>query len=113
MNDLSESYIQSVILDFLYKDTCGSWVKAHSTSKSGTADILGCFHGRFIAIEVKEGGKPAVPDPLQVIYLNSVVDAGGQAICTNDIQDVYDVLNYPSKGRLRFVSANKNFKGLL
>ena len=42
-----------------------------------TVDVLGCFRGRFFAIEAKAEGE--VPTQLQHDELNRVVDAGGTA----------------------------------
>lgn len=58
---------------------------------SGIPDILACYKGRFIAIEVKrpEGG---VTSPLQKLKLKQIEDAGGVAIVARSVEEVRDQL---------------------
>lgn len=56
----------------------------------GISDLLACFKGRFIAVEVKQPGEK--PSPMQSRFLRRVSDAGGIAIVAYSVQDVADVL---------------------
>jgi len=56
----------------------------------GTADILACFRGRFIAIECKIGRNK--PTPAQSAFLDMVRDAGGAAIVAYSVDDVQNLL---------------------
>lgn len=58
---------------------------------AGTADIIACYRGRFIAIECKIGRNK--PTPLQVDFLERVSDAAGWAIVAYDVQTVIDILD--------------------
>lgn len=49
---------------------------------SGIADIIGCYLGKFFAIECKAGGNQ--PTALQVKNLQRVSDAGGYALVVNE-----------------------------
>jgi hypothetical protein len=49
---------------------------------SGIADIVGCYLGKFFAIECKAGDNR--PTMLQVKNLQRVSDAGGYAIVVNE-----------------------------
>ena len=55
---------------------------------SGIADIVGCYLGRFFAIECKAGNKQ--PTALQTKNLQRVSDAGGYALVVNE-QNIDDV----------------------
>ena len=60
---------------------------------AGTADILACWHGRYIAIECKtHRGKTT---PAQDDFLNRVRAAGGIAIvarCAEDVEQMLEAL---------------------
>lgn len=45
--------------------------------KSGVSDILGCYRGKFFAIEVKREGKE--PTPIQWRRMREIEAAGGKA----------------------------------
>jgi hypothetical protein len=59
-------------------------------SKKGISDIIGCYKGRFFAIEIKrEGGKITEH---QQAFINQVRAAGGIAFVAYSIQDVEEYL---------------------
>jgi hypothetical protein len=72
----------------------GRWTKVHGGDpyqESGISDILGCYRGRFVAIEVKRpGGKVS---PLQQRFLEDVEKAGGYAIVAESVGDVRELLD--------------------
>jgi Holliday junction resolvase len=60
------------------------------SSPKGIADIIGCWKGRFVAIEVKTAGGRVSPD--QERFLESVRRHGGIALVARSIDDVIDGL---------------------
>ena len=72
----------------------GGWcVKIHGGpyQDAGTPDILACYRGRFIAVEVKTSRGVARPE--QKITQRAITGSGGYAIITHLIGDVADVLD--------------------
>lgn len=62
-------------------------------SKVGVSDLLVCYNGYFIALELKTMGYQ--PDPLQIRYLQQVRNAGGYGLLLRDsLDDLYDLLQY-------------------
>jgi hypothetical protein len=57
---------------------------------AGTSDIIGCWRGRFLAIECKLTGNK--PTALQLEFLERVQAAGGIGIVAYSIDDVIKVL---------------------
>lgn len=56
----------------------GGWVlKVHGNqyTPTGTPDLLACYQGKFIAIEVKQYGNK--PSEVQLHSLDLIADAGG------------------------------------
>jgi hypothetical protein len=60
------------------------------SSPKGIADILGCWQGRFVAIEVKRPGGRTTPE--QERFLEAVRRHGGIAFVARSIDDVIDGL---------------------
>lgn len=72
----------------------GGWcVKIHGGpyQDAGTPDILACYKGRFIAIEVKTSRGVARPE--QKVTQRAITGSGGYALITHLIGDVADVLD--------------------
>ena len=55
-------------------------------AEKGTSDILGCYKGRFFAIETKVGKN--TPTPEQQAFLQSVRDNGGIAFAAWSLDDI-------------------------
>lgn len=51
-------------------------------AKVGVSDLLVCYKGYFIALELKVGNYQ--PDPLQISYLQKVREAGGFGLILRD-----------------------------
>lgn len=51
-------------------------------SKVGVSDLIVCYKGHFIALELKVGNYQ--PDPLQISYLQKVRDAHGFGLLLRD-----------------------------
>lgn len=72
----------------------GGWcVKIHGGpyQDAGTPDLLACYKGRFIAIEVKTAR--GVVRPEQKAAKRAITECGGYALITHLIGDVADVLD--------------------
>ena len=68
-------------------------VKYHGNqfSQVGVADLLVCYKGRFLAIEIKnETGKTS---PLQDVNIKMVRDAGGISFVARSVEDVRAVID--------------------
>ena len=66
-------------------------------SKVGVSDLLVCYKGYFIALELKVGNYQ--PDPLQLSYLQKVRDAGGFGLILRDtIQELMVLLSCIENG---------------
>jgi penicillin-binding protein-related factor A (putative recombinase) len=65
----------------------------------GVADILGCYKGRMIAIELKSPKGKATPD--QERFLQNVNDAGGIGFVARTIDEVIEGLQLQDRFLLR------------
>jgi hypothetical protein len=59
---------------------------------AGVSDILACYRGRFVAVEVKAPGKGGNVSDAQRAFLEAVKRAGGVAIVADDVAAVADCL---------------------
>jgi hypothetical protein len=73
---MSELSIQTSILTALRKRG-GTWVKLRDSAcgVSHFPDIIGCFRGKFVAIEIKIPGEK--PRPGQLAFLKLIEQSGG------------------------------------
>jgi len=91
-DDRLEAKIQCSIMNFLKtvpfsnlaKIAQGPW------SKDGVSDIVGCYYGRSLVMEVKR--RTTEPTPLQVEYLNNNVEALGFSAVVRSVADVREML---------------------
>jgi hypothetical protein len=60
--------------------------------RSGVPDIVGCYKGKFFAIECKAGTNR--PTPLQALNLEQIMLTGGIALVINEenVESVYSIL---------------------
>ena len=66
-------------------------------SKVGVSDLLVCYKGYFIALELKVGSYQ--PDPLQISYLQKVREAGGFGLILRDtLQELMVLLSCIDNG---------------
>ena len=95
--ELSETEIQSLILDFLKAIKVRAW-RNNTGSRGGvryglcvgSSDIIGIFHGLFLAIEVKIPGKTPTDD--QWKFINDVISSGGIAFYACSVDEVRKAL---------------------
>lgn len=64
-------------------------------SVSGLPDFFCCYHGLFLALEIKAPGK--VPTECQLARIKQINDAGGYAIWTDNIEKVEEWLKGVNK----------------
>lgn len=86
---MAEQKIQSKILNML-KQHGAYAVKVMAANRNGIPDILACYKGRFIAIEVKD--KYGRPTPLQIANIQQIRDANGTAIVAWSVDEVLHIL---------------------
>jgi len=79
MTTKAETLLRTRIIKRLRQERPGFWFVVHGSSMqiSGLPDILGCYKGRFVGLEVKMPGEE--PDPIQSHRLASIIRAGGFA----------------------------------
>ena len=88
---LPEKRVENQIKKFLDRHNA-YWFKTLGGSvPAGTADIIACVNGYFIAIEVKKpsGGKVSA---LQEFHINKVKQSGGIAFVENSVEVVENTL---------------------
>jgi len=85
-----EKQLQLKILTYL-KGVPDCWpVKVMVANRNGVPDLLVCFHGRFIGLEVKTPSGRTTP--LQEAQLDAIRDAGGVGAVVRSVDDVIAVL---------------------
>lgn len=69
----------------------GWWMKVHGGpfQAAGIPDIIGCWKGRFIAIELKIPGE--VPTQLQVITLEAIHKAGARCGVAYSVEEALSI----------------------
>jgi hypothetical protein len=96
---LTEAELTKQIRDWLdanhiwfYKHWQGS--RRGRSGRKGVSDIIGCYNGRFLAIEVKAGSNLSAE---QAIFLGELIQAGGIAIVARSLEDVIEGLRVQGK----------------
>jgi len=92
----SEKEVTKEIRRFLYFKRIFHW-KVYTGGmfgQTGVCDLVGCYKGRIIAIEVKRPGHKTEPKRLekQKKFLADVRSAGGVAFFAESVQDVINNL---------------------
>lgn len=79
MTTKTETLLRTRIIKRLQKERPGFWMVVHGSAmqQAGVPDLIGCYRGRFVGLEVKVPGEE--PDPLQSHRLNQIIRAGGIA----------------------------------
>ena len=87
--------IQPAVMRYL-KRKGGLWEKNKDVAgkTSGRPDIVGCYRGRYVAIELKRPG--AKPRKIQKAYLRLIELAGGITIVASEIEPIAEVLEAAS-----------------
>jgi len=85
---MKESIIQAKIIKYLEKDLSCYIVKVIKATKSGIPDLLICYDGRFIGIEVKTPSTRENTSPLQRVNIDLIHKSGGIAFVACSVEDV-------------------------
>jgi len=95
----NETALVTAMKKALKAELGGRWIKIHGGpyQEKGVSDILGCFNGRFVAIEVKMPGKEKKLTDLQERFLKQVEKAGGIAFMSTDIDEAIEKLKEVEK----------------
>ncbi len=89
---MTEQDYQKKIIKLL--ESRGAYVvKVSVASKKGVPDVLACYKGKFIAVEVKTPKTMGNVSPLQVVNLRKINDAGGIATVAWSHYMVEDILD--------------------
>jgi len=90
-----ESQLQTSLLKHLRK--VGWFYKASDRFRAGIPDIIGCYKGRFVALELKV--EPNKPTPLQEYELKAIYREGGsaQVVSYNNKTKLYKTENTEHK----------------
>lgn len=87
----SEKSLQRSVRAFL-KTQPGWWIKTSDRFIAGYPDIIGCFFGNFIAIELKRPGSKG-PTPLQQHNMELIKKSGGKAVWVTSLKEVKELVN--------------------
>lgn len=88
---MKESAVQKKIIDYLH--SVGAWtVKTIQCNKAGVPDILACYKGKFIALEVKRDSKSIV-STLQKRTIKQIQRAKGISAVVTSVEEVKDILD--------------------
>ena len=95
---MTETQLKQKVMEFLRTVPHSTWRKIHQTpmSRAGTADILGCLEGRYVAIELKrkKGGRDPYSSltAAQKEFLREVSCSYGHCLVTDNLQAVKDYI---------------------
>ncbi len=85
-----QSYQRKIVKEL---ESRGAYVvKVITASKKGVPDILACYQGIMLAIEVKTPTTMANTSPLQKYNLAKIKEAGGYSLVAYDMEQVYPTL---------------------
>lgn len=88
---MKEQDIQRKIIKYL-ESVSAYVVKVVASNKSGTPDILACYRGIFLAVEVKRPETKTNVSELQEYNIKKIKEAGGIAIVSWDLDAVKAVV---------------------
>ena len=87
-----ESSVVNRILTYLHSNNLGVFWKTHGGAygRAGISDIIGCYKGRFVALEVKNAKGKATA--IQLYFLDQVYAAGGVGGVVRCVDDVKKII---------------------
>lgn len=94
MSTQPESQLSRQLMDYI-RARGGFALKIHGgpTMTAGTPDILACYKGRFVGLEVKMPSGRG-PTAIQLHRIHQIRKAGGVASVVRSKEDVYELLKY-------------------
>ena len=76
---------------------------------AGIPDILACYRGYFVAIEVKSPTGKGRASDIQKLKIRAIREAGGVAFITDNLEDVEKVFNFIDEGNLELLPYNDRY----
>ncbi len=87
---MKESQIQNKIIKYL--NGIGAYsIKTIVTNRNGCPDIICCFKGRYVALEVK--AEKGIVSKLQEHNIKLIKNSGGVAAIVRSVEDVQEIIN--------------------
>ena len=88
-----ETRYQNKVLEYLKLEVGGYWIKIHASSfqTKGKPDIIGCYKGKFIGIELKRPDGKGRLSKLQEYNLQQINDNGGVGISNARLEDLKEL----------------------
>lgn len=86
---MKESQIQKKIIEYLNRNGAYS-IKTITTNRNGSPDIICCFKGLFIAVEVKTD--KGIVSKLQEYHQKEIIKSGGIALIVRSVEEVEQLL---------------------
>ena len=84
-----ETLIQDAIIEYLNKNRILHWRISGSSNMSGFPDLLVCYGGDFVALEIKT--PVGTPTEQQLKVMDDIKKAGGRASLVTSVDDVKKV----------------------
>ncbi len=88
---MKEGVLQTKIKNYLVgKGAYVETIWGGGFQASGIPDLVGCYRGYFVGVEVKVGkGKPS---PIQLVKIQQINNAGGYGIVAWDLETVEELI---------------------
>jgi len=87
----AEAKIQTSVNNWLVSIGC-KVIKTVALSKSGNADLVICYKGYYIEMEIKVPGEEC--RKLQTIKAQQTVDAGGHSFCVHSLDEAKHFIGF-------------------
>lgn len=90
---MREKKVETDIKDYLFSKGA-YYFKVHGSAlmEPGIPDIIACYKGYFIGIEVKAPGKDSGQSAVQKVHEKNILKAGGIYILADCLEDVVNVV---------------------
>lgn len=86
----AETLIQDAIIEHLNKNRILHWRMSGASNMAGFPDLLLCYKGKFVALEIKTPiGSPTMQ---QTKTIADIKKAGGHGFIVTSVEDVINVL---------------------
>lgn len=96
----SEQQIQTKIKSYL-EDQGAYVIKVIAASKKGVPDLVACYKGLFVAIEVKKPTTKNNVSKLQQYNLDKINKLGGIGLVAWSVEQIEELINELSKVQIR------------
>ena len=95
---MREKSVENDIKNYLFKKGIYHF-KVHGSKfmEPGIADIIACFNGHFLAIEVKRPGNKKGQTEVQKIHERNVIKSGGTYLLVDNLEDVVKYVESETK----------------